>query len=479
MCATFLDLTDDIIRDIGSLLHEDKQPFHPSFKPHWNQAGSGIHPIMQKSYINFSSTCTRIRSLCLFARINVKITKDIDIFRWVYGAPTWVANSVRRLDIDIPPPTINRVKTKAGSSNAEWHFLTLMSLLRRLTNLEELILGRLPICQGESHQFLNLINITNKHLLSNLKSLSFESPCSICSELLPKVIIPIFNHKKLDHLKLPGLQEYLKEKPSFLTQLALKNPSTSLNLKTLSIKSEFFDDDIHPASTLVCVSHHFPKLENLYMSAHDDDGIFQSSYTVFGYTKSLINPQWNFILKSDGTYDEFPELDPVDTWEQDHSMDIFLNSLTTFKNLKFLECNMAIKLGDQPYINPTNQFQKKMLAQANVNSASAPAIHSSDSHLKSAMIAVAELLIAHIPTLESGTIWEHFQNQLDTSQEYSHRWTWQSRSSSTGTSEIIFPPCPEWLDRKYMINLDGQKDWTYQLPWDINDEKNGAIENRQ
>ncbi|WWC64516.1 uncharacterized protein I303_107126 [Kwoniella dejecticola CBS 10117] len=275
MPASLLGLYDHIIRQIAENLHNDDQINIPSFGPYWANFRSDINPDVHRDYAALRSTCRRMKDLCTLRDLHVRIKSKADLER-LHNAPQQVLGSIKRMSVKIPhtplPYPINSETILNQVREAENQtFCSLVQLLYRLPQLEELIIEDLQVCHCHIHH----LSLPPHDFPVKLKSIAFEIGCKDCATHLERAIIPFvreIRYLKMTDCKrrmLPVLEEvtghwnFQRQRQSQGQYQANQTPKP-FPLKQLILKTEI--DPVH--MHLVRINAWCPQLEELYMTRY-------------------------------------------------------------------------------------------------------------------------------------------------------------------------------------------------------------------
>ncbi|WVR00138.1 hypothetical protein IAU59_007280 [Kwoniella sp. CBS 9459] len=375
MPAQLLDLSRELLRHIGSFLHDDYELSMPSFSPHWANFESEIDKDVVKHYLRFREVCSKIASACPLQGLHLTVNSCSCLLKWLL-APESVLRGVRRMEIDIQHPP----------GREAWElWITLQSFLRHYPNLQELVIVNTPMCRHFTSQItLDLLFPMAEPHLPSLESLSFQVECRLCSEQLPKLFIP--GAPNLRHLNLCQVDEKGLIRPLFSESLSQDFPShriQTLNIKTHQDFKVFTD-------TMNDVGRCFPKLKGLVLSSYV--GTYFSPLFVFRLVRDAsTHTKIHMLSVSNLGTVELPE----------HTLDILTGLLAPLTSLEFIDLSLMVELDSSPLLQPITTQAKRSAYQRVLSK-----ISLERNRYIEDITAVAQSLADRIPSLRGGLCWE-------------------------------------------------------------------------
>ncbi|KAK6909360.1 hypothetical protein I203_103377 [Kwoniella mangroviensis CBS 8507] len=422
MKTGLLNLSDDTLQYIGSLIHGDTDIPLPSFHPHTLNFATEIDPVVHKDYMSFRATCKR-----LFEHNN--------------DAPQSVREGIRRLHIDI-------FRSSTGNDSlVVWQ--TFSTFLMSLKSLEEIVIKQSHLCAFR-HAHSDFIgrhpDFRFKH---QVQAMAFEMNCSKCAKSLPKSLAS--GSKPLRTLKLAHLQG-VNQDETLIKELSNRDVYFSHCLRTLYVK---IDGDTDGIASLEKIAEDLPYLQTLALSSfshvHDLLGLFH----LFAHTNSLSDLSWAFKLCCDESYDHLMDPESIQSFPVDPRWSSFLETFAKFKHLRSLDLTINVIICNKP-LSDAHQNRNLKRSTVEAQNLARRGQPSRNDFLLSAMKAAAVLMVKHVPTLESDYLWSHhFDRVYSEHDDRSYRYFWKRESSEDGNWDITISDTMECFHDDAMINEDG------------------------
>ncbi|WWC64513.1 uncharacterized protein I303_107123 [Kwoniella dejecticola CBS 10117] len=443
MPPTFLDLDDEIILQIGDILHRDNEVPLPSFEPHWAGFEHSINPEIQKDSLSLRATCSRIKGLLSVKDLHIVTRQWSDIVLWNQECPSTVKQAVKRAIIDIPPevgPLYYHWDEDHDLQEKDYEqilsvWTTLITFLSGLISLEELIIIESPLCRHfPSINIREHCLIPLDDILPALKSLAIECACMDCSAELPRLLIPTI--PELQHLKIVHTYfEHLTSISANEEWLSRHPDKAFIPVETLAVKHR--PNDVDPTNerpvmedVLTC----FPGIEELYITGHTEENNTPPQPTfILGATRKpadgLGEERWRFKPISEVEFDENGCYDwDVSTSGEDGEWLLTLDSLGAFKQLEVLDGVIEIVLPTRTGRLPEEGYSAggtEYMSQRDDARSCFLQRETSVEEMIEAMRAAAREMVDHVPSLRKGYFWQWPYSEQDGEAELKwKRWTW-------------------------------------------------------
>ncbi|WWC64524.1 uncharacterized protein I303_107134 [Kwoniella dejecticola CBS 10117] len=446
MTASLLDLNDDTLQMIGLYVHGDTDIPIPSFNPHWANFADEIDPNVQNDYINFRSTCRRLSALMPLRGLHLILRSWNDLIRWKEYAPDIVKRAVRRLIIDID--------TSLQSETPKDIWQTFATLLPSFEALEEVVIKRSPTClHSASGWALSLHHQPSlpRIQLQKLTSISLEMKCSQCAEELSLQLTSASTCIRAIKTTYEVAEE--PNSRNILGQMVTSNPCIAGSLTALYLK---IDDEKCGNQVLAKIRRSLPGLQILHMSSYTDERsgeCLMGPYSLFGSATSTLDPEWSFKMADEGYNRSFQPVGSIDMWPTKECWDRFLSILGKFNHIRYVDCLINVLLEYPSDITPHRSRNQKsssydkalcrILEARPLDACQKRPIH------RSALVAAAQIMLEHAPTLEAGAFWDHHLRDEDEcrcherSPSCTYRYNWRRVMLEEGKYGILFEDSPE------------------------------------
>ncbi|WVW86221.1 hypothetical protein I302_108263 [Kwoniella bestiolae CBS 10118] len=447
MPKTLLDLTDELIQLVAFYVHTDNFIPLPSFHPHHFNWASEIDSNVQKDYMNLRLTCRRVRDLCLPKGLHVVLKNWKKLVEWTMKAPDSILTGVRRVEIDIQFQPNLRIS---------YAWPVIVHFLGLLTDLEELILVRTPLCthsptsiRQATGERLSELRTPSHDFLGRLMSFAISDRCPSCA--LPHINLLLPSMPSIKFVKTAGWSLPEKGINLWLNRHASSGGMvhvTTLFWKLRSLVFPYLDS----GNYLLRLKELLPELEIVVLSINDfksDNGVHFRAGP--GPTD---NETWRlgFELFEDFRSDfvTFRSRALEDDWP---CLLGLLKSLGNLPNLKTMDLLATFSIKDRrPHLEGFTRKRKWSERGASPTTFQKFTQHYEDK-LRSAICVAAMPFLEHIPSLQTGYFWEPYglidvQGEMDVTEWY--RWEYHRVTEDDGTCSVEVVTTPERLSSEFM-----------------------------
>ncbi|KAK8853265.1 hypothetical protein IAR55_003967 [Kwoniella newhampshirensis] len=467
---SLLDLSDEIIQQIGHEVHGDTSIPLPSFRPHTENFKHRFDPTCADDYNRLRLVCRRIKSLLPLRNLHIGIDNMEKLDLWVVKAPTEVLRAVTRLKYDITRPY-------DGKPHHLW--LTLTSFLSSLENLEEFYLSSPPFCGHLDDKEEDLIRrrrlrlrLPSYPIFPKVKSFANEVACSECSAFLQPLLIPAM--PSLRHLKCTSIDTDLMTSEPIESLWEMRNKH---ELPVVEVETLYMAIDVYtmlPSEFRATLGDRLPKLKELVIMCRDvaEPAPLRPVFKISAETVKSSDEKWKWHLLDN--WNEHMYRDPDDDADEDHDEDPktvndVLGLFDTCQHLESLDTTMTIELADftrRPQYPTWTRGASPSSTSDTRGSGKTEMITDEYEYLfREAIKQVTTMFIARIPSLRTIRWWEDLARIGGRVGDYSGQkrtWLrWESRierEESTGEDMIVVDPTPQRFTHDFYRNFDGARD---------------------
>ncbi|WWC91741.1 uncharacterized protein L201_006688 [Kwoniella dendrophila CBS 6074] len=446
MPCSLLDLTDELIQDVAFHLHRDNFIPLPSFHPHWSNFASEIDHEVSKDYMNFRSTCRKMRNLCPAKNLHLIIRRWDRLLDWTLKAPPAILKAVRRVEMGISP-------YKNLSIITAWP--TLVHFFSLLPNLEELIIVQAPVCHHQPGSVTQTSDLTPSPLnfLPRLLALALRTECEICQTDLYNLLIP--SMPVIKYLKITSQLYYSPETHSLWSERNGNRPVSITHLydKTLNLfaspvadsQIQMFPDQVPFLETLIIHCSTYP---------HKTDPMHHMRARQCPNNGDHWNSDYRVSEQFDAPFALFEDIISLDESQFREWMTYF----NRFEKLKVLDWSCCFTIEK---LRPRN-FGFNRDCKAWSKDITSDRVEDYEVELRSAMRHAATRIFKAIPTLQVGYFWEpdgfaEYDAASDIAEWY--RWEWKRIVEGDGSWDVEISRIPQHFDAEFTLNEEGTVEW--------------------